>query len=879
MYRNIEYNYKTSNVKLFTWDKDGKRVVRNFHYKPHFYTETGNNTGIKSIFGGNLKKHEFDNDFDRRQSIKSGNIERVYGNLPIEQQFLVDAYWQHNKKEGFSQFPLSIFYIDIEVYSPDEFPEQWEANHPVNVVTIYNSLKNEFRVFCLGKDFTPENLSDENTERYKKIGDVSKFKVTTHATEKQLLEAFISYWVRDYPDVITGWNLPFDIPYLINRIIRKLSKKDAKRLSPVGNFRDITRKQKMGAQYDQDVRDYSIDGITYLDYHDVYMKFNNKPIPNRQLDTVLNIELGKGKVKYESANLAKLSEDDWDLFVFYNIEDVNGLKLLEEKLHYLEISRMLAYMGLVPLKKSLDTLVIVNGYCAVNALEDGKIIPTFKRDNIEWRKYDGAFVKEPESGLYSDVVSFDLNSLYPMTIITLNMSPETKFGKVKFLKGDKVLIEDNVGKETTLSTENFYKLIKKYKLALSKANILFTQNKQGIVPRICEEVYNKRLEDKAQIKKNNQKLEDGVDKKTKKEIELQNVALDVAQYAKKIFINSVYGALGNKYMGMSDLDIAESVTLTCQDVIKESSEILNNIVYDICGTKDIPEPTRYNDTDSVYLSIVDVVKKYNLKFFDEEGKVNPKIVSLSDKIEEKLNDGIKSWGERELNSQDCRFEFKMEAIADRALFIAKKNYALHVINSEGFHVEKESKRWKYKGIRLVSAGMPEAVKPIVEKILQELILTGKKKNVDALYSKAFDEFKNLNVSDIALIKSLNKFDEYVDKCDGWNVAPRMQANYRGAYYYNRLIKLLDIDNKYMKIRQGDKVKFLYLNPNNKYGINVIGYVDQYPTEFEKLLSVDMQMMFEKCVKDIVEQFYDAMGWHIFAPNKQPVVDIMEEFFN
>jgi DNA polymerase elongation subunit (family B) len=248
-------------------------------------------------------------------------------------------------------------------------------------------------------------------------------------------------------------------------------------------------------------------------------------------------------------------------------------------------------------------------------------------------------------------------------------------------------------------------------------------------------------------------------------------------------------------------------------------------------------------------------------------------------IETHLNIGIKSWGERELNSQDCRFEFKMEAIADKALFIAKKNYALHVINSEGFHVEKESKRWKYKGIRLVSASMPEQVKPIVEKILQELIITGKKKNVDELYAKAFDEFKKLDISDIALIKSLNKFNEYVEKCDGWSVAPRMQANYRGAYYYNRLLDVMNISNKYMKIRQGDKVKFLYLNSNNKYAINVIGFIDKYPPEFENVLHVDMEMMFEKCVKDIVEQFYTSMKWKIFSPNKQPVNDIMEEFFN
>lgn len=867
MYRGITYDYSKSNVKLFTWNKEGKRITRDFHYKPYFFTETSNKTEYKSIFDGNLKKHEFDNEFDRRKTIKTSGNDRIYGNLPVEQQFLIDAFGKVCKKEGFSQYPLSFYYIDIEVYSPDEFPDAWEAKHPVNVITIYNSLKNHFRVFCLDRPFDPNNLNQENKERFKKITDVSSVKMTYHCNEKELLNTFINYWIRDYPDIITGWNLPFDIPYLVNRIKTKLSNKDAMRLSPIRKVREIERQQKMGAQYSQPVKDYLLDGITTLDYHDVYMKFNMKPIPNRKLDTVLGIELGVGKVKFESANLAKLSEDDWDLFVFYNIEDVNGLKLLEEKLKFLQTCRTISYMGLVPMKKSLDTLPIINGYSAVNALEEEKIIPTFEKNN-NWRKFDGAYVKEPTPGIYEDVVSFDLNSLYPMTIITLNMSPETKFGRARFV-GKDVIVEDNVGKETRMTKENFDKLLEKTNLAISKSNVLFTQNKKGIFPKLVEEVYSNRVKVKGKIKQLRKEGEEN----NKNEIE----RLTAYQNALKVCLNSLYGYCGNRYAQMSDIDIAESVTMTCQEVIKESSNITNNIIAGI--VKEEGEYISYNDTDSLYSTVNQILTKYNINFFNEDkSKVNPKVVKLCEKIEDKLNQSIKAWGEKELNSKDCRFEFKMEAIADKAFFIAKKNYVVHVMNDEGIDITNEEKRWKYKGIKLVSASMAEETKPLVEQVLRNIVMNNKKSESDKIYMQAYEDFENLDYNSIAIIKSLNKLDEYVANCDGWNVAPRMQAHYRGAYYYNKLLDDLHIANNYEKIRQGDKVKFVYLKNNNKYGINVISYVDTYPKEFESIFELDKEMMFEKCVKDVVNQFYKALNWNLFSPNYQPVIDIGDEFF-
>jgi len=869
MYRNITYDRKTSTIKMFTWDDCGNRVTRDYKYHPYYFTETGNKTEYKSIFGGNLKKHEFPNDFERSKSIKLSGNNRIYGNLPVTQQFLIDAFWKHCKSKDFSLNPLSIFYIDIEAVSNDGFPDPWETNYPINVITIYNSLKNEFRVWCLEKPFNSRFLSDENKERYEKIKSSSDIKITYHETEKELLESFLVYWKRDYPDIVTGWNLPFDIPYIANRVEKILGKKYVKLLSPTGNVYEISRKQKVSAQHDVLIRDYRIDGISILDYKDVYVKFDLKPRPNNKLDTILDIEIGKGKVSYGDDTLYDFSKKDWDSFVFYNIEDVNGIRLLNDKLKFLDTCRIIGYMGLTSFDKSLSTVPIINGYVSVNALEEGKIIPTYERDGAH-RSYDGAYVKEPQQGLYEYVVSYDLNSLYPMTIITLNISPETKFGKVRFI-GNDAIVEDNVGKETRLTRDNFDKLLKTANLAISKSNILFTQDRKGIFPKLVEEVYSNRVEVKKQLKELKLSSDDSV----KDEID----RLSVFQNSLKVILNSLYGYCGNQYAPMSDVDIAESVTITCQSVIKESSTILNKIIEGILDVNgdDTEKYVIYNDTDSVYITIKDIISKYNLTFYTEEGMVYNNIVNICEKIEALLNTKIKEWGNKTLNSNDCRFEFKMEAIADKAIFCVKKHYIMHILSDEGVDIKDEEKRWKYKGVKLASALLPKQIKELVKDIVHTLVLTVDKDSADYKYRCAYNKFKELRVNDICMNKSVNTFNTYVDKCDGWRTAPRMSAHARGAYYYNLIIKDLGLNNKYEPIVETDKIKFVYVKSNNRYGIDIISFTGEYPKEFEEIFEVDNKTQFEKAVKDSIKEFYNALSWSLGSPDYQVKINIENLF--
>lgn len=318
------------------------------------------------------------------------------------------------------------------------------------------------------------------------------------------------------------------------------------------------------------------------------------------------------------------------------------------------------------------------------------------------------------------------------------------------------------------------------------------------------------------------------------------------------------------------------------DVVECVGEFEDEYVYDIELEDGTSHTFFANDIlvhNSAYIQIDDVLTKLNIPLMDDNDEVTDKAMKVCKFIESGVNKGIKQWGENELFSIDCKFEFKMEAVCDYVLLIKSKHYVMHVVNEEGFDIKNEDDRWKYKGIALVSAGMPKALKPTVEKILHTLVLTSDINKTNDIYFNSFEEFKKLPIDDIAAIRSCNKYSEYAAKSKGFATAKGMSAHYRGAYYYNMLLDELKIGGKYERIKDFDKIKYLYLVPNNKYNINVISYLDYYPKEFEKLFEVDKSMMFEKMIKDLVKQFYDAVGWRVQSPNKQTMVNVLEEFLN
>ncbi|NBW58749.1 hypothetical protein EBR43_13450, partial [bacterium] len=399
MFRNVAYIPRDQVIRLFTWDDSGKRISYDTTFEPYIYLETNNKEDVYSIFKTKLKKKKFRNQAERHRYLKDNKIERVFENLNVQQQFLIDTYWEHNEKDDFSKHPIRVLFIDIETYSPDDFPSPSNPEHPINIITVYDTLRKQFITWGI-KSYA------------KKVENRLYIKCSS---EKELLEKFIKYISSDYPDILSGWNSEFfDIPYIINRCTKILGEDETKSLSPVRNIRPITFMGKFGKEQVH----WHIEGISCVDYLDIYKRFCPVLRESYKLDSIGEIELGENKVNYGDTNLSSLADENWELFVDYNIQDVNLLVRLEEKLQYLQLLRMIAYAGLTTFEGALGSLSVITGLCAIRARHRNLRIPTFNKGRESDEQNAGAYVAEPKKGFQENVVSFDANSLYPNVMIT-----------------------------------------------------------------------------------------------------------------------------------------------------------------------------------------------------------------------------------------------------------------------------------------------------------------------------------------------------------------------------------------------------------------------------------------------------------------------------
>lgn len=855
MYRNISYNSQKRCINLGTWSTDGERITVEATYRPYLYIESNGTSDATSIFNTKLKKKIFATQYDRGKYVKELDCSvRLFENLNVYQQFLVDMFYLEHEKPEFQQHPLKVFYIDIEVYSKDEgFPHPDIAPAQVNVITLYDSLANKFYTWGLNA--------------YKaKDPDVKYFHCSS---EKQLLEKFLDFISKDHMDVLSGWNTKlFDIPYLVNRIKKICGDDDAARLSPTNNIYSRIGFNKFG----KEETIWIIDGVSSIDYLDAYRKFCVSPRENYKLDTIASIELGENKVDYGGGNLSDLADQDWQTFVDYNIQDVRILVKLDQALRYMDLLRSLSVMGLTTMESALHSIGVITGAAAIRARHHERKIPTLIRDVNKTTKNEGAFVKEPESGVHNNLVSFDANSLYPNTMVTLNISPETKLGVIVDETSEVVTIRDINDATHKISRESFKKLVEKESIAISKANILFTQKKKGLFPEIIDTYYKQRVDAKKRLDKVNRLLVDIQDPIEKKELEHESRLLDIKQYSLKIFLNSIYGAFGNKYFVLGDDDLARSITLSGQAIINQGSDILTRYVEGITGKKIDREVIRYIDTDSLFFSFDEIISHSGIKFSDN-GKISKEMYSLIDETSKHLNIEILKWGENEFNSKDCRIVFKREKICDVAMLLKKKHYILHILDNEGIACDK----FKYTGVDVVKSTMPKKVKPYVKKIAETLLTTMNNQKTNDAVTEAHEQFLNLPFEEIATIKGIKNYEKYSKMCNEFQTVKGMPNHVKAAYYHNLLIDRLELENKYEKIQSGDKIKLFYLKKPNKFGIDAIAFKYYYPEEFKKLFEPDYEKMFEKVIFSPVQKFFEAVNWIPQKPNEMTTCDIMDFF--
>ena len=852
-YRNCVYNSRNQSVKLFTWDEDGKRIQCDVSVSPYLYIE--DNAGDKTtIFGTKAKKKIFNNVYERNKFIQDSGIKRVYENLPAVQQYLIDTFWTENEKPGFAKNELKVTFIDIETYSVDGFPDTDNPDHTVNVITCYDNFSKNFHTFGL-----------------KPYEGTNKSIVYTHCkNERDLFIKFIEYIEQDYPDVLSGWNSEFfDIPYIINRCERILGQEYVNRLSPTGNvyFREVMG--KFGRQQKR----YYIEGIACIDYLDIYRRFCLKLRESYKLDAIGEIELGERKVDYGNMNLSTLADTDWTTFVDYNVQDVNLLVRLEDKLQYIVLLRMLSYVGLTTLEGAMGTISVINGALTIRARKRKEVLSTFIR-NQGTGKNPGAYVAEPKSGFKNNIVSFDANSLYPNVMISLNLSPETKVGRVEKNSNGNINIYHVSGKCIELTPDKFATFIKTEECSLTKANFLFTQKKKGIIPEFLDYYYNERVKIREELFKVKQKLaslkkDDADYTSLKYEVE----RLNTKQMVIKILINSAYGYMGNKQAPIGDDDIASSVTLTGQAIIKQAGKLLQeylNTKFNVTDESILDESWVYSDTDSCYFSLDCIKDRVPVKVNND---INPDFYKVVNDIESYLNKNITTWAEKSLRTKDSRFVFKRECIADVGLFLQKKRYVMHILDDEGIKVDK----FKYTGVEVVRTSMPNAVKPYAKKIIETMLTTQSLHQTNNVLKETYDVFKTLPIEDIAFVMGVRGYEKYAVKCREFSIAKKTPVHVKAAYLHNFLNKKIGIDNKYEDITSGDKIRFYYIMQPNRYGVDVIGFKYTRPEEYEKDLKVDYEKMFEKILYNSIERFYENVKWQIRKPTDNVQTELFDLF--
>lgn len=855
-YRTVWYDARNKCIHLWTWDENGNRTKIIEPFNPYLFIETSTKGDAVSIYNTNLKKIVFPSQFERRRYVKDCGIKRLFFNLKPEQQFLLEKYMGLNETLEFSEKPLKICPLDIEVFSPYEFPHPDHANHPINLLTFYDSLSHMFHTYGL-KPYTPKQ---DNVIYY-------------HcSSEQDLLEKFIQTWEEDYPDIITGWNSDgYDIPYLINRISKILGEDDAKRLSPV---RSIFYKSDIGQKFGKTQGKWIIHGLNCVDYKEIYETFSREKREAYNLDYISQVELNEGKSKINATSLASLSEKNWDEYVEYNIQDVNLLIKLEDKLRFLKSMRIISHKGFSNIDATMGKVAVVTGAIAAQALKRNQILSSFEHDDMG--NYTGGFVKEIEPGLKEGVITFDANSLYPNTIITLNLSPETKIGKIISVDKakDEVTIKLTNGKSHTLTNENFMLFLQKEKISISKAKVLFTQKIKGIVPEYVDGLYNERVEtQKLQniAEKSLAHCKEGSDKYNENKRKMEQY--DILQYTLKILLNSIYGVFANRFGPLYDIDCASSITNTGQAVIKEASNILNKYAKDKYGIQE--EITHYNDTDSCHITIKPILDSLNQPLLNNKGNIASNVYDLANELNDHLNKSINEWSANILNSIDSRFYFKRENICSTGLYQAKKRYILH-IKDNGSREPKPCDKIKPVGVELIKSTMSDSIKKMIERVVLTMLYTKDRDKTVETYREIYEEFKKLPPEEIAFRSGIKTYNKYAPLAVGFAKAKRTPVAVAGAIYYNNLIKELGLTSKYEELTSDNRVKWVYCIPQNKYNIHNLAFYDKIPEEFVDI-KTDYEKMFSTIMVPAIERLFECARWKFIDLQSEYVVDLLEFF--
>ena len=792
--------------------ENGKAFQKYEYYKPYLFVDDKDGN-YKTVDKKPASKIMFNSISEAREFVSKYKDIQNFNYYGLENFQYLYIYDNYSGDVQYDPSKMSVVSLDIECIADQGFPDIQLADKEITAITIRKNKLN--LVFGCG-----EFVTDDPNTKYFRCKD-----------EKELLYKFVDIWNRPFvkPDIITGWNIEFfDIPYLINRIRNICGEDLARNLSPwrMINEGKVHYKGKEN-------QNFVLMGISTLDYYQLYRKFTFGNQESYKLDYIASVELGEKKIDYsEYGSLLELYKNNFQKFIEYNIHDVVLVDRLEEKLKFIEQVMALAYDAKVNFVDTLTTVrpwdVIIHNYL----LDRKTVVPKLViKDNNE--SLVGGFVKDPKVGMSEWVVSFDLNSLYPHLIMQYNISPEKFVKKVPMWHNTDELIS-----KKPIDYEPGY--------IYSGNGCVYKNDYQGFLPALMEKMYNDRSEYKKKMIELKKKFEETKDAATG----MQIAKYHNMQMAKKIQLNSAYGALGNKYFRWFNFDLAESITKSGQLSIRWIEKRMNEFMNKMLKTDNV-DYVIASDTDSIYIEMKELVKRIDVND-------DVKIVSAIDQFcEQKVQPYLdKCYQELAdyMNVYQQKMFMKRETIANKGIWKAKKMYILNAWNVEG--VQYDSPKLKMQGIEAVRSSTPQVCREYIRKAL-EIIMNESEISLQNYISQIREEYKNLPFDDIAFPRGANNVDKYYDRNHIY--VKGTPIHIKASLLYNNLLKKYGLRNL-QPIMSGDKIKYCYLKLPNKIQDTVISNLDNLPDELGLNQYIDYEKQFDKSFIEPLKSITSIIRW-------------------
>ena len=787
---------------------------------------------------------------------------------------------------------LHTCFFDIEVdFDPEKgFSPTDDPFNPVTAISMYLDWQELLITLCIA----PKHMSPETAQEI-----TQKFENTLlFNSEIEMFETF--FQLIEDADVLTGWNSEgYDIPYMVNRVTRVMSKDDTRKFCLLGQLPKARKYERFG----KEETTYDLVGRVHMDYLQLYKKYNYESRHSYKLDAIGEMEVGENKTQYEGT-LDQLYNKDWQKFLEYNRQDTMLLVKIHNKLKFLDLANALAHENTVLLPTVMGSVAMIEMAIMNEAHERGLVVPDKKRkveNDDEVQQAAGAYVATPKRGMHEWVGAVDINSLYPSAIRALNMAPETIVAQIrqnitdKYMKdrglelarekkqykdGDDLVtgsvlweglfgsleysaimnqergtiltVDYEDGRSVEMSAAEIWKMIfDSHKPWMLSANgTIFTYEKEGVIPGLLTRWYSDRKSMQKKLKEST--------------TEADREYWDKRQLVRKILLNSAYGALLNEHCRFYDKRIGQSVTLSGRQIVKH---MMSQINLAVAGEYTHEGPVIvYGDTDSCYFSAYPMFKEQIEKGELEWNK--DACIQVYDAIAEEANSSFPSFLERAFHAPRKNGEIikaGRELIGDRAIFIVKKRYAINIFDKEGKRKDKDGKLGDIKamGLDLKRADTPKYIQEFLMRVLEMVIQEGKGRDEVIEVIKEFKQ--NLSNQDSWTKGSPKSVNNLTKHTNNWEKTGKCGVGHAlAAINYNYLRKL-NSDNYSMKIVDGMKIVVCKLKPNP---LNMTSIA--YPTDELRLpdwfkeLPFDDNGMERTLVDEKIENLLGVLDWDLRA---------------